>query len=266
MAPKVLAVLTSVDKFPSGNDSLRLNGSAKLRKAGPCASLIQHLPEFAHPYHILAPHVEFTVASPVGGFAPQDPMSVEGSKGDQISADFLNTKYALWENTEKLQKFVGKAGEFNALFYVGGQGRPSPKSGLYRDPCSIWPQTPFPTKLSMSSMQRAKSCLPSAVCHGPAALAFVKLPDGTPFLAGARVTGFSNSEEDAVGTTAEMPFLLETGLNKASNGGYQKAPENWGEFVVVDRDGKLITGQNPASAAAVGDAILKAISPIHNYD
>ena len=98
----------------------------------------------------------------------------------------------------------------------------------------------------------------SAVCHGPAALAFVKLPDGTPFLAGTKVTGFSNSEEDAVGGTPDMPFALETELNKASNGGYQKA-EDWNPKVVVDRDGKLITGQNPASATGVGEAILKAL-------
>ena len=98
----------------------------------------------------------------------------------------------------------------------------------------------------------------AAVCHGPAALAFVKLPDGTSFLSGAKVTGFSNSEEDAVGGTAEMPFLLETELNKASGGGYLSAG-NWAKHVVVDRDGKLITGQNPASAYGVGEALLKSI-------
>ena len=103
----------------------------------------------------------------------------------------------------------------------------------------------------------------SAVCHGPAALTFVKLPNGTPFLAGSRVTGFSNSEEDAVGTSAVMPFLLETELNKASNGGYYKAAKDWEECVVVDRDGKLITGQNPASATGVGEAILKALLHTH---
>lgn len=96
----------------------------------------------------------------------------------------------------------------------------------------------------------------SAVCHGPAALAFVKLPNGTSFLSGAKVTGFSNSEEEAMGGTAEMPFLLETELNKASGGGYPRGAENWGKHVVVDRDGKLITGQNPASAFGVGEALL----------
>ena len=99
----------------------------------------------------------------------------------------------------------------------------------------------------------------SAVCHGPAALAFVKLPNGRSFLSGAKVTGFSNSEEEAVGGIAEMPFLLETELDKASGGGYLRGEENWGKHVVVDRDGKLITGQNPASAFGVGEALLKSI-------
>lgn len=104
----------------------------------------------------------------------------------------------------------------------------------------------------------------SAVCHGPAALAFVKLPDGTLFLSGAKVTGFSNSEEDAVGGSDEMPFMLETELNKASNGGYEKGAEDWGKHVVVDRDGKLITGQNPASATGIGEALLEAILQSQN--
>lgn len=100
----------------------------------------------------------------------------------------------------------------------------------------------------------------SAVCHGPAALASVKFLDGTPLLAGVKVTGISNSEEVAVGGTAGMPFALEAELNKASNGGYQEA-DDWASNVVVDRDGKLITGQNPASAMGVGEAILKVLVP-----
>ncbi|KAI9733427.1 MAG: hypothetical protein M1834_003511 [Cirrosporium novae-zelandiae] len=230
MAPKVLVVLTSADKYPNG------------KPTG------WYLPEFAHPYHVLAPHAELTIASPAGGVAPKDPMSVEAFKDDEISVNFLNTKQSLWEKTEKLEKLLGKAGEFDALFYVGGHG---PMFDLAKDPVSQQIINEF----------HAANKVVSAVCHGPAALAFVKLPDGTPFLAGAKVTGFSNSEEDAAQSTAEMPFALETELNKASNGGYQKAAGNWQKCVVVDRNGKLITGQNPASAMGVGEAILKAILP-----
>jgi putative intracellular protease/amidase len=99
----------------------------------------------------------------------------------------------------------------------------------------------------------------AAVCHGPAALTHVKLSTGGYLLDGQPVTGFSNSEEDAVGLTAAMPFSLEDKLNEASGGKFVKADEDWGPKVVVARDGRLITGQNPASATGVGQAIYDAI-------
>ncbi|KAH7382881.1 putative chaperone protein HSP31 [Cadophora sp. MPI-SDFR-AT-0126] len=228
MAPKILVVLTSVDKYPNG------------KPTG------WYLPEFAHPYHVLAPHTEITVASPKGGVAPQDPKSRAEFKDDKISVDFLVNQRSLYEETQKLEKFIGRAEEFVALFYVGGQG---PMFDLATDPISHQIINEFHTA----------GKIVAAVCHGPAALAFVKLSDGTPFLSGAKVTGFSNSEEDAVGGTAEMPFLLETELNKSSRGGYIRSAENWAKHVVVDRNGKLITGQNPASAYGVGEALLKSI-------
>ena len=100
----------------------------------------------------------------------------------------------------------------------------------------------------------------AAVCHGPAALVNAKLSDGSYLINNAAVTGFSNDEEEAVGLTAVMPFLLETELNKNSGGHFQKASASWGEKVVVAKDGRLITGQNPASATGVGKAIYEAIS------
>ena len=82
-----------------------------------------YLPEFAHPYNILAPHSQVTVASPAGGEAPLDQNSVEAFKSDQQSVDFLNQKSSLWKNTRKLSTFVGRAKEFSAIFFVGGHGR-----------------------------------------------------------------------------------------------------------------------------------------------
>jgi putative intracellular protease/amidase len=99
----------------------------------------------------------------------------------------------------------------------------------------------------------------SAVCHGPAALAFVKLPSGAYLLDGQPVTGFSNIEEDAVQLSSVMPFSLEDVLNKASGGKYEKAKEPWAPHVALGRDGKLITGQNPASATGVGKAIYDVV-------
>ncbi len=99
----------------------------------------------------------------------------------------------------------------------------------------------------------------SAVCHGPAALAFVKLPSGEYLLSGQAVTGFSNAEEDQAGLSAAMPFLLEDQLSTASGGKFVKAAEAWSPKVVVSGGGRIITGQNPASAGPIGQAIYDAI-------
>ncbi len=99
----------------------------------------------------------------------------------------------------------------------------------------------------------------SAVCHGPAALVNVKLPSGEYLISGQHVTGFSNSEEDASGLRSAMPFMLQDKLNEASEGHYVKADKNWAEKVVVAWGGRLITGQNPASAGPVGQAVYDAI-------
>lgn len=80
-------------------------------------------PEFAHPYEVLKDHVQIVVASPKGGEAPLDPSSVEASKEDKTSVHFLEHNEALWKNTEKLEKFLGHAGDFEAIFFVGGHGR-----------------------------------------------------------------------------------------------------------------------------------------------
>src|SRR4051812_16041573 len=99
----------------------------------------------------------------------------------------------------------------------------------------------------------------SSVCHGPAALVNVKLSDGSYLVANKAVTGFSNSEEDAYDFTSAMPFLLETELRN-HGGDYVKADELFGVMVVASGvGGKLITGQNPPSAAAIGKALLEAV-------
>jgi len=97
----------------------------------------------------------------------------------------------------------------------------------------------------------------SAVCHAPAVFVNVKLSDGSHLLQGKTVTGFSTVEEEQVGLEKVVPFLPEDGLNRASGGKFVKAAEPWGEKIVVE--GKLITGQNPASATGVGEAIAKAL-------
>jgi len=96
----------------------------------------------------------------------------------------------------------------------------------------------------------------ATVCHGPVALAQCNKPDGTPLVQGLAVTGFSNSEEDAVGLSSAVPFMLETKF-KEQGGNYEKG-DDWNSKVCVA--GKLITGQNPQSSVATAAACIAAVA------
>ncbi|KAK6841203.1 hypothetical protein PG989_010239 [Apiospora arundinis] len=228
MAPKVLVVLTSFGHIEAANSPTGW-----------------YLPELAHPYNVLAPKTELVMASPKGGEAPLDPASVKAFEGDDESVQFLKTKSDVWKNTQKLSTFKGRAGEFDALFYPGGHG---PMFDLATDADSI--------ALIQEFVAAGKPV--AAVCHGPAVFTNVTLPDGTPLLKGKEATGFSNEEEDQAQMTKWMPFMLEDKIKQAG-GNYKKADAAWGPLVLSVDGGKLITGQNPASAKGVGEAILKAI-------
>lgn len=202
----------------------------------------------AHPYAELSPYADIVVASPKGGEAPLDPSSVEMFKSDASSQDFLANKASVWKTTAKLSDFTGKVSDFAAIFYVGGHG---PMFDLSTDQTSI--------SLIQEFVGAGKPV--SAVCHGPAVFLNAKLPDGTPLLGSVESTGFSNAEEDSVGLSQYMPFMLETEM-VGKGAKYVKAAEPWGERVLVSQTKAgttLITGQNPASASGVGKAILKAI-------
>ncbi|KAJ5673723.1 hypothetical protein N7507_002850 [Penicillium longicatenatum] len=232
MAPKVLVVLTSQAMIPANS-----------HPSG------WYLPEFAHPFYILNGKVDLTVTSPKGGEAPLAPDSIKLSQHDALSMKFLKEQTPLWSNTVKLREIIPRADEFCALFYVGGHG---PMFDLTNDADSI---------ALIERFVAAQKPIAS-VCHGPAVLLKAKTPSGQSIIDRVRVTGLSNAEEDAVGTTSVMPFLLESELDRIS-GKYVKT-KPFSENVVVSRsagNGSLIiTGQNPASAAAVGEEILKALS------
>jgi putative intracellular protease/amidase len=166
-------------------------------------------------------------------------------KADPSSANFVSTKQDLWKNTAKLSDFVGKSGEFDAIFYPGGHG---PMFDLATDADSI--------ALIREFVDAGKPV--ASVCHGPAVFVNVKLADGSYLLAGKEATGFSNVEEDQVKMTALMPFLLEDKMKEAG-AIYKKAAEPWGELILSVDGGKLITGQNPASAKGVGEALAKSL-------
>ncbi|OQE24112.1 hypothetical protein PENFLA_c010G07610 [Penicillium flavigenum] len=233
MTPKVLVVLTSHDKLGSTGNPTGW-----------------YLPEFAHPWEVLHEKVSLTIASPKGGEAPLDPASVKMFESDEVSQKFLKEQKALWTNTHKLADMLPRAGEFDAIFYVGGHG---PMFDLTEDP----------TSLALIQTFAAANKPVAAVCHSPCVLLNATAPSGVPLISGVGVTGFSNAEEDAVSLSAAMPFMLETELGRVTGGKYVKAAEPWGEMVVVGKaagtGSTIITGQNPGSATRVGKEILKAL-------
>ncbi|KAI1390328.1 ThiJ/PfpI family protein [Hypoxylon trugodes] len=233
MTPKVLIVLTSFgDILDSTGKSVRQTG--------------WYLPELAHPYEILSGKAELVIASPKGGVAPLDPNSLQPwVQDDESSANFFNTKKAVWENTAKILDFLGRADEFEAIFYPGGHG---PMFDLAINQDSI----------ALISEFWTKGKVVAAVCHGPAAFVNVKLPNsGEYILKGKNVSAFSSAEEYAMDMSKYMPFVLEDKIN-ADGAIYHKASELWAATVQVS--GNLITGQNPASAKGVGEAIAKALA------
>ncbi|KAF8076329.1 ThiJ/PfpI [Lyophyllum atratum] len=223
--PSVLFVYTSADKTLTGNQTG------------------WYLPEAAHPYYVLAPHFKIDFAAPEGPNPPVDEGSVKAFESDEQSVKFLNddTVKDKFANAKKLVDVNPK--DYDAIFYVGGHG---PVIDLAFDD----------TNAKLASLFYQAGKITSAVCHGPAALVGAIDPSGHSIFAGKSFTGFSNAEEQAVNKVNEIPFLLEDKLQELG-GKYEKAPELWAPHVVVD--GHLITGQNPASAAGVGEAILKAL-------
>ncbi|MGG1353412.1 type 1 glutamine amidotransferase domain-containing protein [Psychrobacter pacificensis] len=189
------------------------------------------LEEFAAPYYaFLDAGVNVTLASPAGGQPPLDPSSDTEDAQTKDTKRFKEDKDAQEHlaNTKKLADM--KAEDFDSVFYPGGHG---PLWDLVVDKNSI--------NLIESFVKQDKPV--AFVCHAPGALKNVKV-DGEYLVKGKTVTGFTNSEEDAVGLTDVVPFLVEDVL-KANGGNYEKAAD-WESFVV--EDGLLITGQNPASS------------------
>ncbi len=198
------------------------------------------LEEYAAPYYAFKDAgAAITVASPLGGQPPLDPKSDdEGSQTDatrRFKADAA--AQAVLGSTLKLKDV--KAADFDAVFYPGGHG---PLWDLAEDTHSI--------ALIEAMLQAGKPV--AAVCHAPAVLRHPKAANGQSVVKGKKVTGFTNSEENAVGLTAIVPFLVEDMLTK--NGGAYSKGADWQPYVVTD--GLLITGQNPASSEPAAKTLL----------
>ena len=199
--------------------------------------------EFAAPYYVLADAgVQITIASPKGGQPPIDPKSE--------LADFQTEATRRYDKDASLQEKLAhtvKLGEVNvddydAVFYPGGHG---PLWDLATDKNSI---------ALIEAFYNHKKPI-AFVCHAPGALVNAKLPNGEPLVKGKEVTGFSNTEEEAVQLTKVVPFLLEDEMTKL--GGHYSKGADWGSYVKVD--GLLITGQNPSSSEAAAKALLKLL-------
>ncbi|MDK1492325.1 type 1 glutamine amidotransferase domain-containing protein [Sinorhizobium sp. 7-81] len=200
------------------------------------------LEEFAAPYYVFKDAgAEITVASPKGGQPPIDPKSDDPANQTEAMARFKEDTAAQKElaNTAKLGDV--KANGFDAVFYPGGHG---PMWDLVNDRNSI--------ALIEDFYNAGKPV--AAVCHGPAVLRKVTY-QGQPIVKGKRVTGFTNSEEEAVQLTDVVPFLVEDEL-KRLGGRYEKAAD-WADFTIVD--GRLITGQNPSSSTSAARELLKLL-------
>ena len=224
---KILMVLTSHDQL---GDTGRKTGF--------------WLEELAAPYYVFKDAgAEIVLASPKGGRPPLDPKSSEPASQTDATRRFEADADALsaLANTTRLEAVTH--GVFDAVFYPGGHG---PLWDLAEDPVSI--------TLIETTLGAGKPV--ALVCHAPGVLRHAKAPSGTPLVQDKSVTGFTNTEEEAVGLTQVVPFLVEDELRR--NGGRFSKAEDWVPYVVAD--GLLITGQNPASSGPAAERLLESLA------
>lgn len=200
------------------------------------------LAELTHPLHELeAAGHRALIASIQAGKAPVD--------GDSLNmTDPINARY--WEQGDLQQRLKNapaladlNGADYDAIFFTGGYG-------------TMWDFRESTAAQRLTREIYERGGIVAAVCHGPAALVDVKLANGEYLVQGKRLAAFTNQEEEATGGIKIVPFLLADAL--VAHGALHQPAANWAENVVVD--GRLITGQNPASAAAVGRALLRALA------
>jgi len=223
---KVLIVLTSHDRL---GDTGRKTGF--------------WLEELAAPYYAFKDAgAEIVLASPQGGRPPLDPKSNEPDFQTDLTRRFEADADAMAQLASTVPLGSVSQAAFDTVFYPGGHG---PLWDLAEDPASIG--------LIESFVAAGKPV--GFVCHAPGVLRHVRAPDGRSLVEGKRVTGFTNSEEAAVGLLDVVPFLVEDEL-KAKGGVYSKGAD-WASYVV--RDGLLVTGQNPGSSAEAAAVLLERL-------
>lgn len=197
------------------------------------------LSEVTHPWSVLGDKFQIDVVSPKGGRPPVDGFDL---------TDPINRKF--WDNPEWQDKMSStmtpeevNPNEYKAIFYAGGHGA----------------MFDFPDNKKLAEIASTiyeNGGIVSAVCHGPAGILNILLPDGSNLIKGKTLDSFTNAEEDANGTSQYMPFMLQTALE--DKGAIFNCGAPWTDHVV--EDGRLITGQNPMSALSLGLALLKALT------
>ena len=199
--------------------------------------------EFAAPYYTMADAgVDITIASPKGGQPPIDPKSDEPENQTPATERF-HADAALKEKlSQSIVLSTVKESDYDAVFYPGGHG-------------PLWDLANDSDSISLIETFHKNKKPVALVCHAPGALIHVKDENGDPLVKGKDVTGFSNTEEDAVQLTDVVPFLLEDEMVKLG-ANYSKGAD-WGSY--VKKDGLLITGQNPGSSEETAKLLLKTL-------
>jgi putative intracellular protease/amidase len=224
---KVLMVLTSHDQL--GNTG---------RKTG------FWLEELAAPYYVFRDAgAQITLALPKGGRPPLDPKSNEPNFQTDITRRFEKDAKAEDQLSKTVRLDGVKQEDYDTVFYPGGHG---PMWDLAEDKNSI--------SLIESFLVAGKHI--ALVCHAPGVLRHVKTPQGKPLVEGKNVTGFTNGEEEEVGLTKVVPFLVEDELLKL--GATFSKVKNWGVHTIID--GQLITGQNPASSGPTAHVLIDTLN------
>jgi putative intracellular protease/amidase len=225
MRNKILVVLTSVEKYPNLN---RATGVW----LGEAVHFVKKMEEAGY-------KVDFV--SPAGGYTPLDPHSL--SMAEPIDWEWYHNKAFMNRLGATLKPSEVKPGDYAAIYFVGGHG-------------VLWD---FPGNAELQALSRKiyeQGGVVSSVCHGAVGLLNITLSDGTPLIKGKKVTGFSNEEERLAELDKHVPFLTEEELIKRG-ATYKKADKPWASFAVAD--GRVITGQNPASGGAVADLVLATL-------
>ena len=204
------------------------------------------LEELAAPYYAFKDAgAEVVLASPKGGQPPVDPKSDESSSQTDLTRRFEADANAKAQLAATLRLDSVAQADFDAVFYPGGHG---PLWDLAEDKASI--------ALIQAFLVAGKPV--ALVCHAPGVLRHVTTPDGKPLVEGKKVAGFTNTEEEGMGLTEVVPFLVEDEL-RAKGGVYSKGPD-LAPYVVSD--GLLITGQNPKSSGPAAKVLIEQLAKV----